>query len=110
MICALTTALGQKIQWHIFKTLSIASSGPAVHLINHFHKRHTMCWLCLLCITAHGDAAVVDPGLGATRDSVGRNATTVVVTDLGVTIETPSSAGAHVPWNNMHAPLCDEEG
>ena len=61
-------------------------------------------------ITAHSDVAVGDPGLGTTRDSVGRNATTAVVTDLGVTIETPSDAGAHAPWNNMHAPLCEEEG
>ena len=53
---------------------------------------------------------MVTQGLGATRDSVGRNATTVLVTDLGVTIETPGSAGAHAPWNNVCAPLHNEEG
>ena len=61
-------------------------------------------------ITAHDDAAVVGPGLDTTRDLVGHNASTVVVTDLGVTIETPSGAGVHVPWNNMCVPLYDEGG
>ena len=61
-------------------------------------------------VTAHSEAAVVDPGPGTTRDSVGRNATTVGVTDLGVTIETPGNAGANAPWNNVCAPLYDGEG
>ena len=61
-------------------------------------------------ITAQDDVAVVGPGLDTTRDSVGRNATTVVVTDLGVTIETPSNAGAHVLWNTMYVPLYNDEG
>ena len=47
-------------------------------------------------VTAHDDAALVHLGLDTTRDLVGRDAATVVVTDLGVTIETPSNAGAHV--------------
>ena len=61
-------------------------------------------------ITAQDDVAVAGPGLDNTRDSIGRNATTVVVTDLGVTIETLSNAGAHALWINMYAPLYNKEG
>ena len=61
-------------------------------------------------VTAHDDAALVHLGLDTNQDLVGRDATTVVVTDLGVMIETQSNAGAHVLCNNMYTPLYDDKG
>ena len=61
-------------------------------------------------ITALTMEAVDDPGLDANRDSAERSATTVVVADGGVTIQTPGDAGVHVLWNNMYAPLYEDEG